>query len=577
MRAPQQLSVRMFALAALASGGLLFAGGCLTDTRPGGEGANGDGDEGDAGGGGEAVADGEDPGTGPIGGGGVGGGVTEPAPGGGPRPGDGPGPGEEPDKDPEDEPVKDPAAEPAQDELCDKMCELAFAACGPVGGICEDNCVDDEWSEETAYCLAEAAGCREAFGCVSEEGPLPGPEPGPGPGPGPGPAPTPDCVQTCEDVLGRCGDATGDACAARCDQPGAGFPAACVNGAQDVCDDVAACFGSDADVCAEVCPVAEAACPGLLEDCAQACAGLPGPATACMGEAESCDDVIGCVFNEISDCASTCGRIGDICDDDVGDCIERCEAGALDADERLCAQNARSCRQFDQCLEFVEGDCIGACNNVERVCPSADDTCNFDCGVWDDAVIQCVAGANSCGDYNTCIEDEEGRDGPAPPDLPGGDDADEVCLGVCGGLIPAGQCPEQNALCQRGCRAITADAWACVAGAQPDDAGSRCGAIQECIGEAAEAGAAHSRLCDNVCDQVRRTCQGPIALFCEDTCRAFRPADPSDAENIECMGDVMEDGLQGNECNQIAQCLDLGFLGGGGPGGGGGGGGGGGR
>ena len=140
-------------------------------------------------------------------------------------------------------------------------------------------------------------------------------------------------------------------------------------------------------------------------------------------------------------------------------------------------------------------------------------------------------------------------------------------------MIPANECPEQNALCQRGCRSIEADAWACVAGAQPNDAGSRCGAIQACIGEAAEAGVAHSRRCDAVCDQVRRTCQGPIALFCEDTCRSFRPGDEDDAENIACMDEVMEEGLQNGECNSIAECLNLGFLGGGGPGGGRGGGG----
>ena len=466
-----------------------------------------------------------------------------------------------PDPDPEPDPGVEP--DPGPDEICEKICDLAIEACEPVADLCERQCVPSGWDEDVAICMSEAGGCREAFGCINDDGPLPGPDPDPGPGPPPGA----DCRQTCEEVGDACDDEDlADRCMERCGQPGAGFPQACVDEAGESCDDIGSCFGSEPDVCEDVCPIAEAACPGLLEDCAEACSGLPGPATECMAAAETCDDVIGCVLDQVSDCQTTCGRISDLCRDDLGDCVERCEAGDLDVDERICANNARQCEQFRQCVEFVEAACIGACNNVERVCPGQDDTCNFDCGVWEEETIDCVSAAASCGAYNLCIDDEEGREGGGPPDLPGGDDADEVCIGVCTGLIPEEVCPDQNALCQRGCRAIEAEAWGCVAAAMGRD--DRCDAVQECIGEAAEEGVAHSRRCDSVCDEVRRSCQGPIAFFCEDTCRALRPNDDEDSERIECLDHVMEDGFNGRECNALAECLDLGFLGGGGRGGG---------
>ena len=536
--APSTLFLLVFATAA-----------CLTDSRgvqPDGAAPDGDGEGGEVtgGGGGEGLpGEGEGEGEGE-------------APGGDEGRDDEGKDDEGEDDDGKDDEGKD---DDSPQDRCDKLCGLAYEACEPLGDLCEEDC--DEWDDEIGWCLAEARGCREAFACLRDNDENPDEE-----DPRRPPDPRDDCRQTCEDLQNRCGDDVADACVLRCDEPaGPGFPAACVDDADDDCDETAACFGTEADVCEEVCPLAEAACPGLLEDCARTCAGLPAQATDCIETAQSCDDVLSCIFEQVSDCEETCGRIGDLCRKDVGECIELCEAGDLEADARLCAQNARDCRGYEQCVEFVDADCMGACGNIERVCPAQDDACNFDCGVWEQETVECVGVANSCGEYDACIGDEEGRDQPGPPDLPGGDDADEVCTGVCGGLIPADVCPDQNALCQRGCRSIGQPEWACVAGAPDGD--DRCDAIQECIEGPAQEGADHARRCDDICDEVRRSCQGPLILFCEDTCRAMRPGDEQDADNIECLDEVMDDGLSRRDCDPIAQCLDLGFLVGGGRGG----------
>ena len=446
-----------------------------------------------------------------------------------------------PDSGPDD-PIPVPPPEPKPFD-CEKVCGHTAEVCGPAAEICKEIC--EQLDEESRDCVVYAGGCGEIFECIGD---VVGPAPDPGPRPGPPPNRRP-CDEGCRALGDNCGFDLEDRCDEVCNDDGLAFPQACVDRTEGDCDLAAACFGTPEDICDEVCPAVEEVCPGILEDCEEQCARAPEPAAVCLGEAEDCGQVLDCLLDEYAGCQAPCVTLERVCEEDFGDCIGRCEAGDMPAEERICAEGARSCRQYAQCLNFVDADCIGACAHVEDLCPGEDEDCQVQCARWEEETQLCVQGVQSCDDYAECTEHEEDRPG-GPPDVPGAEEVDEICDDICNGLIR--ECDEANATCRVSCRAVSPDDWACVVGAGDD-----CEAVSDCLADAAEQARDQGLLCDDVCDQVRRADCGPVGFFCEELCLGL------DEEGLECIEETNP-----QRCNNIAECLGIGFIGGGGRGGG---------